>query len=990
MPDLRGLLQDGLAGTYRLEREVGRGGMATVFLAHDLKHDRSVALKVLHPEVAAALGAERFLREIRIAAHLQHPHILTLIDSGEIPRPDGMGPGLLYYVMPYVEGETLRARLTRVGKLSPTDTARILQEVLDALTHAHGLGIVHRDIKPENIMLAGRHALVMDFGVAKAASAAAATDTASSGTLTALGLAIGTPTYMAPEQAAGQAAVDGRADLYAVGVMAYEMLVGQPPFMGTTPQAILAAHVTQTAPPIAARRPDLATPFAMAIMRCLEKEPAARWQTADELLAHLEAFATPGSGVTATGLNRLAQAARSQRPARIVAAIVVVVIIGAGAWFGPARQLGQRRWAREQGIPQLLALADLGQWDSAYTLARLVEAANPRDSLFRALRPKFARRVNVHTNPPGAIVWRRDYAAPDSAWVRLGKTPLDSVLLALSGSGALYLNANRLRIELPGYRTLDLVGIPFRDSVIALDRDSALPPEMVRIAGGPLDVFFPGFEHIKPIALGDYLMDRFEVTNGEFKRFVDGGGYRRRELWDYPFVKDGRVIPWGQGVARMTDRTGRPGPSTWEAGDYPTGQQHHPVAGVSWYEAAAFAKFAGKSLPTVFHWNHAASVYNSAWIVPASNFSGQGTVPVGSTRGISAYGTYDMAGNVREWCLNASGNERFILGGGWNDEPYEFTDAYTQAPFDRSPTNGIRLVKYPAAEPNLSLAGAPLQRAWRDFFKARPVTDAVFAAYRRMYEYDRTPLHAKVMETVDEGDWTRELVRMNAAYAGDSLLVYLYLPKRGVKPYPALVYFPGSNAIGDHAPQNLQVRAIDYIIKSGRAVLYPIYKGTYQRSDSLKTDVQDTTNFYRDHVVMWAKDLRRGVDYLETRPEVGTGRLAYYGVSWGGAMGGLMPAVEPRIKVSALLVAGLDFEPARPEVDPINFLPRIRVPTLMINGRYDFFFPLETSQIPMFRRLGTPPDQKRHVVEEGSHFVLRARLIQEVLTWLDKYQPLPQ
>src|SRR5256712_149304 len=295
-----------------------------------------------------------------------------------------------------------------------------------------------------------------------------------------------------------------------------------------------------------------------------------------------------------------------------------------------------------------------------------------------------------------------------------------------------------------------------------------------------------------------------------------------------------------------------------------------------------------------------------------------------------------MAGTVREWCLTGSGAGRFIVGGGWTDEPYQFTDAYTQAPFDRSPTNGIRLVKYLAAEPNLSLAGAPLQRAWRDFFKARPVTDAVFAAYRRMYEYDRTPLHAKVMETVDEGGWTRELVRMNAAYAGDSLLVYLYLPKRGVKPYPGVVYFPGSNAIRDHAPQNLQVRAIDYVIKSGRAVLYPVYKGTYQRSDSLSTDVQDTSNFYRDHVVMWAKDLRRGVDYLETRPEVGTGRLAYYGVSWGGAMGGLMPAVEPRIKVSTLLVAGLDFEPARPEVDPINFLPRIRAPTLMINGRYDY------------------------------------------------------
>ena len=989
MPDLRPLLQDGLAGIYAVEREVGRGGMATVFLAHDVKHDRPVAIKVLHPEVAGALGADRFLREIRIAAHLQHPHILTLIDSGEIPRPDHMGPSLLYYVMPYVEGESLRERLTREGRLTPTDTARILQEVLDALTHAHGLGIVHRDIKPENIMLSGRHALVMDFGVAKAASAAAASASAASGTLTALGLAIGTPNYMAPEQAAGMAAVDARTDLYAVGVMAYEMLTGQTPFTGTTPQAILAAHVTQMPPPIAARRPDLAAPFASAVMRCLEKEPAARWQSAEALRAHIEAFATPGSGVTALAGGGGAGVVRRRPAALLTAALVAVVILGAATWFGPGRRARERHWAREQGIPQLLALAELGLWDSAYTLARRVEAVNPRDSLFRALRPRFARRVNLHTNPPGAAVWRKEYAAHDSGWVLLGKTPLDSVLLSLSMSGG-WLNANRLRVERPGYRTLELVGMPFRDSVIRLDRDSALPAEMVRIAGGDLDVFYPGFEHIKPIRLGDYLMDRFEVTNREFKRFVDSGGYRRRELWDQAFVQGGRVIPWEQAMARMTDRAGRHGPSTWEAGEYPAGQENHPVAGVSWYEAAAFAKFSGKSLPTVAHWNHAASVYNSAWIVPASNFSGRGTVPVGTTRGISAYGTYDMAGNVREWCLNASGADRFILGGGWNDEPYQFTDAYTQAPFDRQPTNGIRLVKYLAAEPNLAAAGEPLQRAWRDFLKARPVTDAVFAAYQQIYAYDRTPLAAKVVEAVDEGDWTRELVRMNAAYAGDSLLVYLYLPKRGPKPYPAVVYFPGSNAIRDHAPQNLQVRAIDFVVKSGRAVLYPVYKGTYQRSDSLNTDVQDSSNFYRDHVVMWAKDLRRAVDYLETRPEVATGRLGYYGLSWGGAMGGLLPAVEPRIRVSVLYVAGLDFEPARPEADPINFIPRIKIPTVMINGRYDFFFPLETSQIPMFRLLGTPPDQKRHVVEEGSHFVPRARLIQEVLTWLDKYQPTPQ
>ena len=172
-------------------------------------------------------------------------------------------------------------------------------------------------------------------------------------------------------------------------------------------------------------------------------------------------------------------------------------------------------------------------------------------------------------------------------------------------------------------------------------------------------------------------------------------------------------------------------------------------------------------------------------------------------------------------------------------------------------------------------------------------------------------------------------------------------------------------------------------------MLYPVYKGTYQRRDSLKNDTQDTTNFWRDHVVMWAKDMRRGIDYLETRPDVDTGHLAYYGVSWGGALGGLLPAVEPRIKVSALLVAGLDFPRTRPEVDPLNFVTRVRIPTLMVNGRYDFFFPVESSQVPMFNLLGTPAADKRHVVVEGSHDVPRARLIQEVLSWLDKYQPLP-
>ena len=300
---------------------------------------------------------------------------------------------------------------------------------------------------------------------------------------------------------------------------------------------------------------------------------------------------------------------------------------------------------------------------------------------------------------------------------------------------------------MPGYRTLELIGFPFADSVIPLDRDDAhSPPIWCGSAGAVLPVPYPGFDQVKRVRLGDFLMDRFEVTNRDFKRFVDSGGYRRRDLWEHPFVKDGKSLSWDAAIALMTDRSGRTGPSTWEGGDYPQGQDNHPVAGVSWYEAAAYAKFAGKSLPTVFHWGRAATVRNGALIVPASNFSGQGTRPVGTTRDFSGFGTLDMAGNVREWCLNATGDQRFILGGGWNDQPFLFTDAFTQAPFDRSVANGIRLVRYPADDPNIAPASQPLKRTNRDFLREKPVPDAVFSAYLQMYQYDRTPLDAKVLE----------------------------------------------------------------------------------------------------------------------------------------------------------------------------------------------------------------------------------------------------
>ncbi len=312
-----------LSQSYRIERELGAGGMATVYLAQDLKHDRKVAIKVLREELSASLGKERFLREIKVAAALQHPHILPLYDSGD-------AGGLLFYVMPFIDGCSLREQLERTGELPIGDAVRILRDIADALTEAHRHGIVHRDLKPENVMLRGRHALVMDFGVAKALSEATGRQS-----LTTIGVALGTPAYMAPEQAVADPQVDHRADLYAFGVVAYELLAGRTPFGGTTPQQILAAHVTAAPEPVTVHRtmpPALAT----LVMRCLEKRPADRPQSAEEVITQLEAILTPSGGITPTDTRPHAAlpSARARRPLRAVGVLALLAVVGLVIWRG--------------------------------------------------------------------------------------------------------------------------------------------------------------------------------------------------------------------------------------------------------------------------------------------------------------------------------------------------------------------------------------------------------------------------------------------------------------------------------------------------------------------------------------------------------------------------------------------------------------------------------------------------------------------------------
>ena len=346
MSELQDRLQSHLGSQYRLERELGGGGMSRVFLAEEIALGRKVVIKVLPPDMVSGVNQDRFRREIQLAARLQHPHIVALLAAGA-------AGDLLWYAMPFIEGESLRVKLARGGELPVAEAVHILREVADALTYAHAQGVVHRDIKPDNILLSGRHALVTDFGVAKAVS-----ESSGAHTLTSLGLALGTPAYMAPEQASADPHVDHRADLYALGAMAYEMLAGHPPFSGMSAQSILASHITQTPATISSHRPAVPAGLNAVVMRCLEKRPADRWQSAEELLPHLDALLTPTSTASTPAVPAISSgteaALRKGHPLRVALLFGVGALIVLLATNLLVNRLGLPGWVLLAAIALLL------------------------------------------------------------------------------------------------------------------------------------------------------------------------------------------------------------------------------------------------------------------------------------------------------------------------------------------------------------------------------------------------------------------------------------------------------------------------------------------------------------------------------------------------------------------------------------------------------------------------------------------------------------
>lgn len=683
---------------------------------------------------------------------------------------------------------------------------------------------------------------------------------------------------------------------------------------------------------------------------------------------------------------------RNRRPQIIVSGFLILFAIAITLVFRMRHQ-SKIKWAREVAIPKIEEITDDMSWEGhhswiAFDLVNEAKKYIPDDPLLIRLEKLISWKIKLDSNPSAASVYIKSYSDVNSTWKLLGKTPIDSIQIP---SGL-----SKIRIEKEGFRTAyDLIwnhwSFVGNSLYYLLPKLGSIPQEMemlsdtsIRLTSWP-NLKIPGLERIIQRDIGDFLMDRYEVTNKDYKHFMDAGGYQNPEYWKYPFEKEGHVLSFDEAMALLIDKTGTPGPATWEIGDFLEGQSEYPVSGVSWYEASAYAEFVGKSLPTVYHWDQASLAYASSMIVPLSNFNNEGPKPVGSTLSMNRFGVYDLAGNVREWCFNESihDHHRYIMGGGWNDFDYCFNEGYTQNPFDRSETNGFRCMKYFGSEQNKANLEAAIMLPFRDFSIESTVSNEIFSVYLEQYKYDMTDLNARVESVMEEEDFIREKISFDTPYGEDRMTAYLFLPKNFSPPYQTIIYFPNATALYSTSSEDLHIR--NMFVKSGRAVIHPIYISTYERKDNLTSAFPQETALYKDHIIMWIKELSRSIDFLETRNDIDTDKLAYFGESWGGAMGGIIPAVEERIKTSVLVVAGLRFRRSYPEVDQVHYLQHIKTPVLMVNGRYDYFFPYETSQLPFYELLGTPKEHKKLVLCEQGHNISETQMKKETLSWLDQY-----
>jgi len=1012
---------------YTCLQKIGEGGMGVVYLAEQLEPiRRKVALKLLRTSRFDEQGMKRFESERHCMATLHHPNIAAVYAAGT------NSSGQPFVAMEWIDGIPI-TRYCDDHQLPVESRLELFQQVCLGVQHAHYRGIIHRDLKPSNILITEYNhepvPKIIDFGVAKSHDR----DSQSDNPITQADQIIGTLQYMSPEQAcANQRDVDTRSDIYALGAILHELVSGEIPLAAEFDAAeILEEHLSVTREMIprwmsrslqASEKLDLISdnrrtkPAALIhhiehelnwiVAKSLEKDPNDRYVTAKSFSDDIQSYrnnlpieARPPSLIRKANLF-----VRRHKYQVITGAVTVILLFvmsltslviyienstrrtrelqlaeTSNELERTRDQAKQLREAREIVIPQILDLINDQQSVAAYQMMQSLEPRIKADASFKEIMNDLTLTTSFDKLPAGTSVKIRDAASEKNQWMTLGVTPLTHIEVP---RGPI-----RIRFEKPGYVSRDFqLKVPQ-----AFDTDACnyLVSNEDQLSGM---VWIHGQEQKLEIPVGDFWIDRLEVSNEDFQAFVDAGGYQDPSFWKgMIFDRSGETIPWQQAMDSFVDLTGQPGPAGWEHGHYPKEHARYPVAGVSWYEACAYAKFRSKHLPTLHHWKWAADSDQPGIMAAAGNFLSTGPMPCGAMIGVGRFDALDMAGNVREWCHTADDEgKRYNLGGDWNAPHYTFSESFSISPWDRSLKNGFRCVRYPQeSEPSAETLANVAKPKSLDLGPEREP----FQRLRAMYLYDHDlPLNPVIQSAPLNNDmnsrFRHEVVEITTAYNNERFKVHLLIPDDNPGKMETIIFVPGVTAWENGRELKLETEPHVDLLKrlagSGRIVCFPVYQGTYERwsGSTLSQQFGNTPIRARDDYIAVTKDGSRVVDYLLTRNDVNPKRLVYFGLSNGALRGPMALATDRRYRAAVLLSGGYTkWHKTRPEIQAFHFTPEVKQPILMMNGTSDEVFPVETSQKPMFADLGST--RKKHVLFSAHHIISPHEVFNTMTQWLN-------
>jgi len=609
-------------------------------------------------------------------------------------------------------------------------------------------------------------------------------------------------------------------------------------------------------------------------------------------------------------------------------------------------------------IPELIEVFDKGDISQSFMMSKDLLKTYPNNEIIKSYYNKSSRYVKLKTNKQGIDV--SVMYPSDSTYNYIGKTPIDSFVVP-----------NNYQ-----YHTLKFVHD--KTEFIQKSRNNhnyRFPENTIEIPRGHKAflgitlrrMWLQGLD-FENINIESFSISENEVSNKDFQEFVDAGGYENRLYWDFPFQVGNKTYDFNSSIKMFTDRYGRPGPSNWAYGQFPTGLDNYPVTGISWFEARAFAKFSNLSLPNIYQWLLASGNPEdlgnvNQYVTRNSNYNSTQFREVSNKLG-SYNGLKNIGGNIKEWTLNPNGDnqEKFsIMGGAYNEPSYTFNNYYSLSPFDRSIGNGLRLSKN-LTNGQSEFGNDIIPEFKRNFYEIDDVSDEVFDVYKSQFDYNSQPLNSKTsnIENFQDG-YSSQRFEMETTYESDEKLFgYVVFSNKFKEKYDPIIIYPTAGSIGSNTDINLPNQLLNnfkYLIDEGYAIIHPIYHNTYSREKTHNTFWPNDSEKYKNTIIKIGQDYKRSLDYIESRNDFNIENLSYFGASWGSTTSNYLLAIDDRIKVAVLCVGGLMMQKSRKEVEAHYYVRRIKTPILHIVGKEDGIFGYEESYKPWKELIGTPKDK---------------------------------